>query len=607
MHNKTIDFDTLRKKKGIGLRYFLLDLPKELIGSVATGLTGGVRVLQVGGLVAGFATAAGVATTLGVLVVGIGGGVFTLLGIGFGIFNLVKQSRDREKRIEKIVGEAGSIEKLKKELATLAKNLTILGSSINQVNSDNTENLRKLLFSLQVIKGATLKDKLYNLYGISDEKNLACEMSLFRGDEDDKDLIEKGLVILENEFKASIDEVKLDIIDLHQDFQKIEYQRMYEKIKHNETLTPNETEFRNKLKNLIKKLSQLPGENFNQKLGYLYGLDEESSKDLMRVFNELPLSTEISYENILKLNDVIKHEARSQYLDLLISLNEDPSKTAVVKKKMKAFEKTTLSLIPGRNKEEKLNNLFEVKGWRGLTSTVKEYANKYQRPNSFPKGSETWGEALILAKESLDNYPHKRFGAIRNVLENGLTALVGSLSGFGIIVGIAGLAGVGIATGGIGLALLIVALVGATVGAVLFVAATENTKKRRKQFESEDNVVSSLVDNTTKKVENLNAAMRTQINSSFIVSDENENLREEIQRLRAENAALKRQAEDQRVHTRGAQNIGLFSTLKPGGTPSLPDNPDPNPHDPPKPGGGPPPPDHRAPDPPDSPKGRGRD
>ena len=385
MAKKRVNFRDLRKVKGIGWRNFLWEVPEKLIGSVVVGLTGATRVLQIGGLIAGLATAAGVVTTLGVAVVGIAGGIFTALAISVGIYDVVKQSKAREKKIAKIVGKNGTLEALNKQLALLVKNLSLKQGNIRP---QDRESLQKLLFSLHIIEGDTIIDKLYDLCDLANDQNLADEMSKILGDSTDPEVMKEGLRLLNLEYEKSLDGIKLKVRNLLESMANINYPAI-------------DAETRKNMRNLIQTLSQLPGDNFYAQLGCLYGLNEADSKDFSKVLQKFPLELEYPIENLIPLNQAIQSE-----------------------------------------------------------------------------------KALMLAeKNGMNNTSPTRFEKVGTFLKTSFVALVGSLSGFGIVVGIAAFAGVTVATGGIGLIVLVAACATAIIGAVLFVAPSNNAQERKRRFE----------------------------------------------------------------------------------------------------------------------------
>ena len=486
MANKRINFRELRKITGIGWRDFLWDLPKKLIGSMVIGLTGGLRVIQVGGLIAGLATAAGAVTALGLTIIGIAGGVFTALAISVGMYSLVKQSRARAKRIDIVVGKNGTINDLKKQIALLAKNLSL---KYEDMRPEDRTSLNKLLFSLHIIEGDTITDKLHDLYGLTDDQNLVTEMSKVLNDQTDPEVIGSGLRLLNREYEASLESIKSTVHALLKNMAKMKYPDI-------------DDETRLTMRDLIQTLSQLPGNTFYEQLGSLYGLNETDSKDLKKILAQFPSVMDVPFENLLPLNAAIQSETK----------------------------------------------------------------------------------LMIQEKNAMNNYPLTTFEKAGVFLRAGFVALVGSLSGFGIVVSIAGLAGVGVATGGVGLIVLVAACAAALVGAIIFTAATRNAQERKARFEQEDKAVADLVHDTTMNVENLNTvihAAKKEPNLSEVV-EENKRLESENQRLKQELEALRSQPTNQQntpaTAQRSPQNVGLFrkQTTK-SDRPPPPDTPAPEP------------------------------
>jgi hypothetical protein len=310
MLSKSINFRELRANKGIGLKYFLWDLPKNFINSISTGLTSGNTAVHVGGLLLGLTTAVGVITALGVVVLGVSASVITVAAIAVGVFQTIKQSKAREKKIAKIIGEEGGLKDLKKQMALVVKNLSLTKGELSQ---EQRKTLHQTLLSLSQIEGTSFTDKLRNLFEVEEGKPLNAEINKILERTENPETLNVGIERLNTEHNEVLNEVKQLLNELLQAIPDAKYSEMVDKVRHNQPLLQKDIEFRTKIQELTQKLAHFPGDNLYEQIGCLYGLSKAESKPT--VFNQAQHQFEFpAAKNIPLLNAAIEDEATIQAL-----------------------------------------------------------------------------------------------------------------------------------------------------------------------------------------------------------------------------------------------------------------------------------------------------
>ncbi len=594
-----VSFKRLRDLKKVSFIRHLITLPYHMLSSVSTGLYAGQIAVRLAGLATAVAIGTTTAlTTTGSLIVSVVGGIVGLVAITVGIMGLASEHSSNTEKLKDIIGsesETGKDHQLKLEVAKLLSN----------ENKIDQNKFGELLFVLQGIEGENITEKLCNLFDIEYNRSMDSMSGNFQvpkgiptpqqllgvkiielrtGNKTDWGNIPDTLVNNINRtntlYKNHIDKVKIDLASIlirrrvdDEGKTKFEYKKA--------TIT----EF-------IETISQLPGDNLKEKLACLYGIDPKYSTNMNELIEkikekELPLiGEETQFNNIRHLYRVVKKIAEDQYYSILLRKSQGVSREDPAMKKLTEQFKKTLSLINGDDYDHKLDSIFDIGPFERSTTEFKKRTLINKETKDALENDPELMSKLLKAKKEFD-YDHSTvFFRPFTYMQDLFYAFSGSLTGFGIVTGIAAFVGVGIATSGAGLIILIAAIASAVVGFTIAYLVQRYTRNYSKSFIKETKETTNLLQNATVKAKELNNELENRPapqsdlpqpqpvpteslrhRPQFQLERENISQRERIEQLENEIRALKSttptpKLESQEVSHNRQNTAGLFSSPK---------------------------------------------
>ncbi len=583
--------------RGFGA-YLLPSLTNISLNSLSSGL-GSANIATSLGALGGIALVGTAGVTIaGAAAVSAVCGVVALAAVVVGVSSLKKEYETNKAATEAVVGDGikqGKVKDLKTVIASVAYQLT----AYDVIESDAID---KMLFSLSSVKGNSLTEKLCDIYGIDAEalsvklnpeekesviESLLCAKlcaALPAGENVSPETINQGLQRLKDGHERSLATFKEQIATV------VDQQQPHDPIE--------KAIFRQNLQALMKKISQLQGENFHEKLACLHSSNLESASEQGKNFQEYLENEKIDGTNKREaLYKIIEKEVETQYFELLVA----HKKSSVglndldLSHDIDEFKKS-LALIHGIDNKNKMNRLFTEKNWKSYSLRFKEKAKEHLTKVTVmetPAETDDATAGMIAIEEvksavltdaelkEAKDYIEKQlfagsFMTPADYAKKYFTAFSGGVTGFGLVVGIAALVGVSVGTGGVGLGVLIAALALTAIGFSAAVWYSNHTKKRdlriKKEIQSADNIITKTCEHANNFIKEAEAVLHNQpmekTDSLLLKAPEFTPLNEEEQEL----VRLNRQ-----IHELQAEIIQLKTQPQPAEGTSQPPQPGPAP------------------------------
>ncbi|MBX9585758.1 MAG: hypothetical protein K2X50_00735 [Gammaproteobacteria bacterium] len=564
---------------------------------MSIGLDAGRTAVRLAGLATAVAIGTTTAlTTTGSLIVGIVGGFVGLVAITVGIMGLANEHSRNTEKLKEIVGsenETGKDHQLKLELAKL----------ISNANKLDQNKLGELLFVLHGIEGENITEKLCNLFDVEYNRSMDSMGGKFQvpqGLPTPQHLLGVKIIELLTGNKTEWRNVPDGIID-NITRTNIIYNEHIQKVKKELALILNRRKVdsegkekfeynRAKISQFIETIIELPGDNLKEKIASLYSVDPKYSTNMDELIkkikekepfllNEIP----VKFENIRHLNRVIKKMAENTYMQIVLLKSRDitPENLEMIRL-TKEFKKMLL-LIEGDDYDQKLDAIFNTSPFERSATKFKEIALNHPNTKAALEKKPMLMENLLKAKKEFDADYSSVFFRPFTYLQDLFYAFSGSLTGFGIVTGIAAFVGVGIATSGVGLIILIAALASAVVGFTIAYLVQRYTRSYSKSFNKETNETTDLTQKATAKAKELNNELqnrpapqpasipqqtvptdslirRSQFQLERAQRERIEQLENELRALRSTTPTPK--LEPQEVSNNSQSTASLFSSLK---------------------------------------------